>query len=141
MAVGPDLTHNGYDDVFVAKVNASGSALVHCGYIGGADDDKGFGIALDRAGSIYVVGNTLSAESSFPVTVGPDLVKDYNYDAFVAKVSANGGSLVYCGYIGGFFDDFGYGIAVDDSGNAYVTGATQSNRNDLSRDRRPRPDL
>ncbi len=127
VAVGPDLTHNGYDDVFVAKVNASGSALVHCGYIGGAADEEGFGIALDRAGSIYVVGNTQSVESSFPVTVGPDLVKDHNDDAFVAKVSANGGSLVYCGYIGGFFDDFGYGIAVDDSGNAYVTGATQSN--------------
>jgi len=48
---GPDLTHNGGDDVFVAKVNAAGTMLIYCGYIGGSDDDQGKGIAVDGAGN------------------------------------------------------------------------------------------
>jgi hypothetical protein len=126
--VGPDLTYNGGSiDAFVAKVNAAGTALVYCGYIGGSGEDVGYGIAVDSSGNAYVTGYTLSTEATFPVTVGPDLT--YNGgggDAFVAKVNAAGTALVYCGYIGGNNDDFGYGIAVDSSGNAYVTGQTLS---------------
>ncbi len=128
VTVGPDLTYNGGAyDAFVAKVNAAGTALVYCGYIGGAGNDTGDGIAVDGAGNAYVTGSTTSTEATFPVTVGPDLT--YNggiRDAFVAKVNAAGTALVYCGYIGGSGDDFGYGIAVDGAGNAYVTGDTNS---------------
>ena len=61
------------------------------------------------------------------MTVGPDLTfNGGTYDAFVAKVNSAGTALVYCGYIGGNSDDEGYGIAVDTSGNAYVTGLTNS---------------
>ena len=60
------------------------------------------------------------------MTVGPDLTYNGNTDAFVAKVNSNGTALIYCGYIGGIGDDEGYGIAVDGSGNAYVTGITSS---------------
>jgi hypothetical protein len=127
---GPDLTFNdssASSDAFVAKVNAAGTALVYCGYIGGSLADEGFGIALDGSRNAYVLGVTSSAEATFPVTVGPDL--SYNggtYDAFVAKVNAAGTALVYCGYIGGSGNDWGDGIAVDGSGNAYVTGYTVS---------------
>jgi hypothetical protein len=127
VTVGPDLIHNGDDDVFVAKVNASGTALVYCGYIGGAAGDYAAGIAVDSGGNAYVVGGTRSTQSTFPVTVGPDLI--YNgglYDAFVAKVNAAGTALVYCGYIGGGAYDFGAGIAVNAGGNAYVVGGTKS---------------
>jgi hypothetical protein len=127
VTVGPDLTFNGsFSDAFVAKVNAAGTALVYCGYIGGSDDDLGTGIAVDSSGSAYVTGFTHSTEATFPVTVGPDLTSNGSVDAFVAKVSASGTALVYCGYIGGSGDDFSRGIAVDSSGNAYVTGFTES---------------
>ncbi len=126
--VGPDLTFNGVSDAFVAKVNAAGTALVYAGYIGGSGNDSGYGIAVDGSGNAYVTGRTTSFEATFPVTVGPDLI--YNGgpegDAFVAKVNAAGTALVYAGYIGGSASDAGYGIAVDRSGNAYVTGGTSS---------------
>src|SRR5262249_56476891 len=76
------------------------------------------------AGNAYVTGSTTSAETPFPVTVGPDLT--YNggsADAFVAKVKADGTTLVYADYIGGSGTDEGNGIAVDGAGNAYVTGS------------------
>ncbi len=124
---GPDLTHNGGSDAFVAKVNASGTALVYCGYIGGSGDELwndmySGGIAVDGSGNAYVTGTTSSTEATFPVIVGPDLTYNGGEDAFVAKVNASGTALVYCGYIGGSGDEGGYGIAVDGSGNAYVTG-------------------
>ena len=71
--VGPDLTHNGGWDAFVAKVNAAGTGLVYCGYIGGSESDYGDGIAVDGSGNAYVTGFTESDEATFPVTVGPDL--------------------------------------------------------------------
>ena len=58
----------------MAKVNAAGTALVYCGYIGGSGDDYGdYGIAVDGAGNAYVTGDTSSTEATFPVTAGPDL--------------------------------------------------------------------
>ena len=124
--VGPDLISNGRFDAFVAKVNAAGTALVYCGYIGGDDDDIGYGIAVDTSGNAYVVGRTFSTEATFPVNVGPDLTYNGVSDAFVAKVNAAGTALVYCGYIGGNDAEYGFGIALDGSGNAYVTGQTES---------------
>ena len=125
--VGPDLTQNGGQDAFVAKVNAAGTALIYCGYIGGSGNERGYGIAVDGAGNAYVTGWTASSEATFPVKVGPDLT--YNggtADAFVAKVNAAGTALLYCGYIGGSGSDNGYEIAVDGAGNAYVAGYTNS---------------
>jgi hypothetical protein len=128
VTVGPDLTHNGDLDAFVAKVNAAGTALLYAGYIGGAVFDNGEGIAVDAAGNAYVTGNTGSTEATFPVTAGPDLSYNGGVDAFVAKVNAAGTALVYAGYIGGSdtFADAGSGLAVDGAGNAYVTGITNS---------------
>ena len=130
VTVGPDLTYNGSiggpGDVFVAKVSPLGNALVYCGYIGGANSERGYGIAVDRAGNAYVTGCTISNENTFPVMAGPDLTQNGNDDAFVAKVNPLGTGLVYCGYIGGTTLDMAYSIAVDASGNAYVAGCTYS---------------
>jgi hypothetical protein len=131
VAVGPDTSFNGDTDVFVAKINPSGTALIYCGYIGGARGDFGGGLALDSAGNVYITGETLSDQTTFPVTLGPDLSFNGNVidrDAFVAKVNAAGTALLYCGYIGGVSEDFGNGIAVDSAGNAYVTGTTLSSQ-------------
>jgi hypothetical protein len=127
LAVGPDLTFNssagGYD-AFVTKVSASGTSLLYSGYIGGSNFDLGYGIAVDGSGSAYVTGYTVSRESTFPVNVGPSLVAKGGVDAFVAKVSATGDTLDYCGFVGGQVDDFSYAIAVDGSGCACITGET-----------------
>jgi len=127
VTVGPDLTYNGGDaDAFVAKVNAKGTALVYCGYIGGRAFDRGLGIAVDAAGNAYVTGDTQSTEATFPVKVGPDRTHNGSSDAFVAKVNTMGTALICCGYIGGSNWDGGYGIALDVRGNIYVTGYTES---------------
>ncbi|PWB74352.1 MAG: hypothetical protein C3F15_07995, partial [Holophagae bacterium] len=126
VTVGPDLTHNGGNDVFVAKVNAAGTALDYCGYIGGANSDTGYGIAVDADGNAYVTGDTNSNQASFPVIVGPDLTLNGVTDAFVARVNAAGTALDYCGYIGGSGTDRARGIAVDTSGRAYVFGGAES---------------
>ena len=128
VTVGPDLTYNGNDDVFVAKVRADGTGLVYAGYIGGIGDEEGNAIAVDAAGNAYVAGETYSSHTSFPVTGGPDTTYNGSGDAFVAKVSADGTGLVYCGYIGGNDEDRGYGIAVDSAGNVYVGGVTYSSQ-------------
>jgi len=129
VTVGPDLTYNGgtyAGDAFVARVKPDGSGLVYAGYIGGTDNDWGWGVAVDAAGCAYVTGSTESDETTFPVTVGPDLTHNGVSDAFVAKVRADGSGLIYAGYIGGDDSDAGEDIAVDAAGNAYIAGATES---------------
>jgi hypothetical protein len=113
----------------VAKVNAQGTSLDYCGYIGGDGADNGYSIAIDGQGNAYVTGLTTSTEATFPVIVGPDLTYNgggFTIEAFVAKVNAQGTGLDYCGYIGGNSDDIGHGIVVDGIGNAYVAGQTES---------------
>jgi hypothetical protein len=126
VTVGPDLSFNGGPDAFVARVSADGTGFDYCGYIGGLDWDLGDAIALDGLGNAYVAGETTSSQASFPVADGPDLTHNGGHDAFVARVQAGGGGLDYCGYVGGSRDDRAYGIAVDGSGNVYITGETES---------------
>ncbi|MFH2000306.1 MAG: SBBP repeat-containing protein, partial [Planctomycetota bacterium] len=126
LIAGPDLTYNGQEDAFVAKVNAEGTQFEYIGYIGGDEEDAAFRLAIDNEGNAYVTGITRSHESSFPVKAGPDLTFNGIRDAFVAKVNADGTDLVYCGYIGGADDESAYSLAVDSNDNAYITGWTLS---------------
>jgi uncharacterized protein (TIGR03437 family) len=116
--------NSGSDDVFLAKLNATGSALIYSTYLGGSSLDSGSAIALDAAGSAYVVGTTSS--SDFPVTNAFQAVKGAQSDAFVAKINPAGSACVYATYLGGNNVDEGNAIAVDAAGNAYVTGYTSS---------------
>ena len=117
-------TWGGSGDAFLTKLNATGSALVYSTYLGGNGIDQGNGIALDPAGNAYVVGTTNS--TNFP-TVNPfQAGKGAQDDAFVAKINPAGSAWVYATYLGGNNEDQGNGIAVDASGNAYVTGYTAS---------------
>jgi hypothetical protein len=119
----------GWADVFVTKLNATGTALFYSTYIGGSDNDEGNAIAVDGSGYAYVTGYTYSTD--YDVTPGAlqttkSTTNSYETDVFVTKLNATGTALVYSTYIGGSGDDYGYGIAVDRSGNAYVTGWTIS---------------
>jgi Beta-propeller repeat/Viral BACON domain len=95
--------------------------LSYSTYLSGSYFDAAFGIAVDSSGYAYVTGTTGSVD--FPVTSGTLKVPG---DVFVTKLSRDGTALVYSTYIGGNNDDHGLGIAIDGSGNAYVTGYTQS---------------
>src|SRR5262249_31267963 len=111
-----------------------GRGLAYCGYIGGAGVDKGLAIAVDSQGSAYVTGVTTSDPASLHVVVGPKLTRSCSdpggscsdADDFVARVKPDGTGVNYLGYIGGSGDDWGFAIAVDSVGNAYVTGMTFS---------------
>lgn len=119
-------TKDDFDDAFVAKLDPTGSFLLYSTYIGGDRTDIARDIAIDGAGNAFITGTT--GAKDFPVTVGAfqtALGGDQAYvDAFVTKLNATGNSLVYSTYVGGQSEDGGYGIAVDSSGQAYVTGFT-----------------
>ncbi len=124
-------TNGGNYDVFVTKLNATGTALVYSTYIGGSSDDYGRGIAVDASGNAYVTGYTYSTD--YDVTAGAfQTTNGGSSDVFVTKLNATGTALVYSTYIGGSTEDRGYGIAVDASGNAYVTGWTNSTNYDVT---------
>lgn len=124
--VGPDLTFNGSQDGFIARINHSGMKLDYCGYIGGKGDDTAASVAVTNDGYAYIGGDTSSDEKSFPVVAGPDLTFNGVVDAFVAKVKQDGTGLVFCGYIGGAQADNATGVGIDSVGNAYLCGATNS---------------
>lgn len=125
----------GLTDGFVTKLDPLGRKLVYSSYLGGSDYDSTRGIAVDRDGSAYVIGDTASADfptaGAFDSTCGTD--GDCNYtglgryvDVFVTKVNPQGTGLVYSTYLGGSEIEFAGGIFVDSSLNAYVTGETTS---------------
>ncbi len=115
-------------DVFVTKINPSGSALVYSTYIGGSDKDAGWSIAVDSSGNAYIAGYSYSGD--FPTTASAlqgSHAGGGGKDVIVVKINASGSDLLYSTYLGGSgTDDYGHGIAVDSSGNAYVTGKTNS---------------
>jgi len=118
---------NGDRDAFVTKLNATGSALVYSTYLGGPSrgNDQARGIAVDGAGSAYVVGVTDSA--AFPTTAGSFRRSLGGLtDGFVTRINTAGTGLVYSTYLGGGAEDEVAAVAVDAAGNAYVTGRTGS---------------
>ena len=120
-----DTSYGGAGDSFVTKLDASGSGLVYSTFLGGSGDDAGYGIAMDSSGNAYVTGRTRSG--NFPTTPGAfDTSFPSNGDAFVTKLNPTGSALVYSTFLGGGNEDIGSGIAVDSSGNVYLTGQTSS---------------
>ncbi len=121
--VGSFQGPQGGQDGFFVKVNAAGTAYLRTSYLGGTGNDLAVSCAVDRKGSVYVVGQTASA--NFP-TVNPIQAMQGASDAFVSKFNPAANSLVYSTYLGGSGAETGVGIAVDPKGSAYVTGQTNS---------------
>lgn len=118
-------TSIGVADVFITKIDASGTSLLYSTFLGGSDQDLSWGIAVDGEGSAYVTGRTASTD--FPTTSGAfDTSLDGLTDAFVTKVSPKGTDLEYSTYLGGSHQERAEGIACDGNGDAYVTGRTAS---------------
>lgn len=121
-------------DAFVAKLDPAGSHLAFSTLLGGSRDDAPFAIALDATGNVYIGGYTIS--SDFPITSGAFQQTPggrerqsifFNFgDGFVAKLNPTGTELIYSTYFGGTGDDNVMGLAIDASGNAYITGSTSS---------------
>ena len=94
-------------------------------FIGGGGADKGYSIALDVSGNIYVVGETADAVTDYPVTAGVhDLAHNGGNDVFVTKLNSIMTTLLASTYIGGSGNDAGKSIALDGSANVYVVGET-----------------
>ncbi len=138
--VGPSLTHGGtvgdFVNGFVCKVNSTGTSLPYCGYISGANQVWGEGVAVDSSNRAIVVGNTSSSQTTFPdgdpnandtIDVSTfDGTFNGAEDAFAVRVSATGAGFEYAGFVGGSGTDKNPNVVVDSAGNAYVGGRTAS---------------
>jgi hypothetical protein len=140
-------------DAFVTKLNPTGSGLVYSTYLGPSspggesfavgDNTRATSIVVDASGNAYVTGLTRS--TAFPVTsnaiqstltgtlvnIGtakkPKWIVEYSLaEAFVTTLNATGSSLLFSTYLGGQYDDFGLGLALDSAGNTYVAGVASS---------------
>ena len=118
-------TLKGGADAFVAKIGAPGGALIYSTYLGGSGNDEGNGIAVDKSGAVYITGDTASIDfpllGAYQSTYGGGAT-----DAFVTRLAGSGQTLLYSTYLGGSGADIGSAIAIDPTGNAYITGNTTS---------------
>jgi hypothetical protein len=115
----------GDGDAFIIKMTAAGTGVVYSTYLGGGGSDTATSIAIDPSGNAYVAGKTASLD--FPVTTGAfQTVYGGGGDGFIAKLGPTGSTIIYSSYLGGSAADSVQAVAIDSSGNAYLTGSTQS---------------
>ena len=124
----------GSSDAFVTKVNTAGTSLVYSTYLGGSGVDQANGIAVTPAGIAYVTGFTESSDFPTHNPIQATLGLSNNNlcgtlpcaDVFVTQLNAAGNTLTYSTYLGGNGPDFGQSIALDSTGDPYITGSTSS---------------
>ncbi len=110
---------------FLGSASPAPAGLAWSTFLGGSGSDESYGIAVDRAGGIYLTGLTWSRD--FPATFGAYRITHRDSsDAFVLKLDPGGGRILYATFLGGSSWDEGFGIAVDHEGSAYVGGRTGS---------------
>ena len=131
---GTTNTASGYN-AFVAKFAPSGTNLIYSTFLGGTNNDFGYGVAVDSAGDTYVTGGTSSPNFPDTATNVPGLFNELTNNqsgfllttnAFLTKLGPMGTNLVYSAVFGGFGEDTGHGVAVDSTGEAFVAGTTSS---------------
>ena len=123
-----DTSHNGRSDVFVTRLNSTGSALVYSTFLGSSLDDYVGGIAINTADEAFVTGGTSDALTAFPTTAGAFDTRFFPgeayTDAFVTRLNSAGTDLVYSTFLGALGLDEGLAIAVNAASEAFVTGIT-----------------
>lgn len=123
--LGYDTTYNDSGDGFLLKVQADGSGLVYCTFLGGAEPDRAMAVAIDEQGNAYVTGSTTSTDfitSTNSVNNAPLGGRDM----FLLVLDAAGTAVRHASRLGGSSQDEGRAINLDDDGNVYVTGWTNS---------------
>jgi Beta-propeller repeat len=128
---GECVRGNPCSDVFVAKLNPDGSSLHYSTYFGGSGDDLAYAIVVEPSGILTIAGTTSPlvgiTGQPFPVTVGAYQTNlRGELDAFLARFSPNGSSLVYSSLFGGTGSEYAFALATDEVGNSYVAGMTSS---------------
>lgn len=118
-----DNTHNGYNDIFISKFSNTGY-LIWSTYLGGSANDHGQSVTVDSEDNIIITGYTDS--SDFPVINSNSGELISNSDIFVTKLNSEG-SLIWSTHLGGYENDYGYDITVDNNDNIIITGITYSN--------------
>lgn len=114
----------GLFDCFVSKFSADGSRLIYSTYFGGSGTDDCRGIAVDALGHAYIAGQTLSTDLPVVNAIQRELKGDS--DGMLAKISADGSSLLFSTYIGGSGADSGNRVKLDAWGSVYLVGETNS---------------
>lgn len=115
------------EDTFVTRLSGDAMTVLYSTYLGGSFEDYGQSIALDGNENIYVTGRTQSDDYPTEAALQPNRAgQNQDEDLFVSKIAADGSRLVYSTYLGGTESDSVRRIAVDDVGNAFVAGSTQS---------------
>ena len=117
-------TTAGGADIFISKISADGSSLVYSTYLGGSDDDRAYGIAVDSTGAVAVTGTTASAD--YPVAAAIQSAYGGSNDGFVTKLNAAGSAVVYSTFVGGAGSDEARAIVFNANDDVYITGYTDS---------------
>ena len=118
------------DDAYVVKWDAARTQRIYTAILAGAGNDRAFALAVDSSGAAYVAGVTTSP--NFPTAAPLQAALKLNElgeptaDVFIAKIAPTGQTLSFSTFLGGDADDEASGIAIDASGNCYVTGVTRS---------------
>ncbi len=124
-SVVQDTFAGGSGDACVIKLNAAGTALDYATFLGGSYADAGYGIDVDGAGNATLIGRTQSPD--YPVTATAfDTTHHGAGDVMVTRLNATATALVYSTFLGGYSDEYGRSVVLDDSGNAYLSGRTES---------------
>lgn len=127
-ASGPYKTVNTNGEVFVTKLKADGTSLLYSTFLGGNQEEEGYGIAVDGSGYAYVTGYTKSTDFPKVSASGTPYTSDYtgNSDVFITVINADGSGVLYSTSFGGSLDDVGNSIQLDKSGYIYIGGKTAS---------------
>ncbi len=114
-------------DAFLTRLDASTGSILTSTVLTGNGTNEGWAVAVDAAGNSYVVGTTTSTNFPTAATAGfLSATNNGSNDVFVTAINADASALLYSAYLGGATNDFGYGIAADPAGNAYLVGQTSS---------------
>lgn len=115
----------GAQDGFIVKLSPDGKTVLYSTYLGGSGADTSYALAVDAQGYAYVAGFTNSP--NFPaINAAQSTYGGGRVDAFLVKLSPDGGTIIYSTYLGGSLSDVGFTVAADPTGAAYLSGVTTS---------------